>query len=250
MDGFELLVDLHKNALRQGPGGHEETKLALELARIDKSAKLKIADIGCGTGASTIVLARELNAKITAVDFLDEFLVGLNERASREGLSEKISTVSGSMYSLPFKNEEFDVIWSEGAIYNIGFETGIKSWKKFLKPGGLLVASEITWITDSRPDEIQKHWDDEYQEINTASAKISLLEKNGYSPIGYFILPEHCWIENYYNPMQKSFDDFIKRNGNSEEAREIVESETKEIELYKKYKRYYSYGVYIARKIQ
>jgi len=48
--------------------------------------------------------------------------------------------------------------------------------------------------------------------------------------------------------MQNSFDDFIQRNRNSEKARAIVEAENKEIELYKKYKEYYSYGVYIARK--
>lgn len=153
------------------------------------------------------------------------------------------------MDNLPFGDEEFDLIWSEGAIYNIGFERGVKDWKRYLKMGGLLVVSEITWITGSRPSELQKYWDDEYSEIDVASSKISVLEKNGYSPIGYFVLPEHCWLTNYYLPMQNSFKDFLYRNGNSEEARAIVEAENKEIELYEKYKKYYSYGVYVARKL-
>jgi SAM-dependent methyltransferase len=152
------------------------------------------------------------------------------------------------MERLPFEEGEFDVIWSEGAIYNIGFQKGVKEWKRYLKPGGLLIASEITWITSTRPSELQNHWDSEYPEIDVASAKIKVLEENGYSPIGYFVLPEHCWLENYYEPMRSSFQVFMSRNGNSEEARALVKAERYEIELYEKYKDYYSYGVYIARR--
>ena len=86
-------------------------------------------------------------------------------------------------------------------------------------------------------------------EIDVASSKIGVLEKNGYSPIGYFVLPEHCWLDNYYRPMQDSFKAFLNRNGNSEGARAVVETENREIELYEKYKTHYSYGVYIARKL-
>ncbi len=249
MEDYQLLIDLHKDAIRQGPGSDAETEKIFDLAMIDRTAPLKIADIGCGTGASSLLLARLLNAQITAVDFLQEFLEVLEGRAENMGLSEKITTLCSSMDNLPFENEEYDVIWSEGAIYNIGFERGVKDWNCYLKVGGLLVVSEITWITDFRPSELQKYWDDQYPEIDAASSKIGVLEKNGYSPIGYFVLPEYCWLENYYRPMQDRFMDFLNRNGNSEEARTIVEWEEREIELYKKYKTHYSYGVYIARKL-
>lgn len=249
MADYQLLIDLHKDAERQGPGGNPETKLALDLLEIDKTAPLKIADIGCGTGASTLVLAEQLDAQITAVDFLPDFLEVLETRAKQKELSEKISTLCCSMENLPFNDAEFDVIWSEGAIYNIGFEKGIKDWHRYLKPGGLLVVSEITWLTNFRPLEIQNYWEVEYSEIDLASAKFALLEEYGYSPIGYFVLPEHCWLENYYQPMQVRFQDFLKRNNHSEDAHSIVEMETREIELYEQYKAYYSYGVYIARKL-
>ncbi|MCG2590910.1 class I SAM-dependent methyltransferase [Rhodohalobacter sulfatireducens] len=248
MDDFRLLIDLHKHALRQGPGGDAETTLALDLCMLDKTEPLKIADIGCGTGASTLTLARQLNATITAVDFLREFLDVLENRATKADVSEKISTLQSSMENLPFDVEEYDMIWSEGAIYNIGFEKGINDWRRYLKPGGLMVASEITWTTGGRPSELQHYWDNEYPEIDVASSNISILEKCGYSPIGYFVLPEHCWTDNYYTPMQERFDDFLRRNGNTNEARAIVESETKEIKLYNKYKDYISYGMYVASK--
>ena len=249
MEDYRLLIDLHKSANRQGPGGNAESEKALSLAMIDRTAPLKIADIGCGTGASTILLAHLLEAQITAVDFLQDFLEVLERRAKNMGLSEKVTTLCCSMDNLPFRDEEYDVFWSEGAIYNIGFEKGVRDWKRYLKVGGVLVVSEITWITAARPLELQKYWEGEYPEIDVASSKIGVLEKNGYSPIGYFVLPEHCWLENYYRPMQDSFEDFLNRNGNSEEARAIVKAENREIELYEKHKTYYSYGVYVARKL-
>ncbi len=248
MDTIPLLIDLHKQAARQGPGGEAELEMALQLAMIDRSAPLKVADIGSGTGASTLSLARRLNAHITAVDFLQEFLDVLEERALHMGLAEKITTWACSMDKLSFRDEELDVIWSEGAVYNIGFEKGVREWNRFLKPGGRLVVSEITWITDSRPPELENFWVREYPEIDVASSKIRILEKNGYLPMGYFVLPEHSWLENYYRPMQARFEGFLERNGHSEAACAIVESEKREIELYEKYKSFISYGVYIAQK--
>jgi ubiquinone/menaquinone biosynthesis C-methylase UbiE len=153
VDELGLLLDLHKGANRQGPGGDSETEKAIKLAGIDRDAPLKIADIGCGTGAATLILARLLNAKITAVDFLQGFIDVLADRAQRNGVDENITPLCAPMQRLPFEDEEFDVIWSEGAIYNIGFEKGIADWKRYLKPGGLLVASDMTWLTNSRPSE-------------------------------------------------------------------------------------------------
>lgn len=246
---LQLLIDLHKNQLRQGPGGKAETNLAMELAGLDRCRPLKIADIGCGTGASSILLAKELkDATVTAIDFLPEFLEILQERAREQGVHQRIDTVCCSMDELPFSIEEFDVIWSEGAVYNIGFENGIASWKRYLKPGGRLVVSEITWLSHLRPPDLQAHWENEYPEIDVASSKIKILEDHGYRPEAYFALPQDCWLDNYYGPLQKSFDDFLKRNNHSKDAREIIASEQAEIALYEKYHDYYSYGVYIARK--
>lgn len=261
MTEIELIVDLHLEGQRQGPGGEEETKQAMALAglisgpnratgpgRAD-SGPLKIADIGCGTGASTMILARDLDAEVTAVDFLPEFLEVLRNRATEQQLEEKIKTLESSMDALPFNEGEFDVIWSEGAIYNMGFEAGVASWKRYLKPGGKLVVSEITWLGETRPEELENHWKTEYPEIDLASAKIGVLERNGFSPEAYFALPEHCWMDNYYHPMQARFDDFLERNGRSEMARSIVEAERYEIALYEKYREFVSYGVYVARRI-
>ncbi len=248
MTETELIIDLHKNSFRQGPGSEEDTLRALGFLDLPTDQDLKVADIGCGSGGQTITLAKTLNGQITAVDLFPEFLDELNEKSQKLGLTDKIVTLKKSMDDLSFQKDEFDLIWSEGAIYNIGFEKGLKKWKDFLKVGGYLVVSEITWITAARPKEIEEFWTKEYPEIDIASKKIKLLENNGLTLAGYFYLSQNSWIENYYNPMHGRFEAFLKRNHNSELARKVVDDNKAEIELYMKFKDYYSYGFYIARK--
>jgi hypothetical protein len=103
--------------------------------------------------------------------------------------------LAGSIDALPFEKESWDMIWSEGAIYNGGFERGSNMMHPFLKQGGVLAPSEITWLSQDRPREIEDHWAGEYPEIATASEKMAQLEKAGSTPLGYFVLPPSCWIE-------------------------------------------------------
>lgn len=244
MDDLELLIDFHRDGERQGPGGAAETRRAIEFAGLIGKTDLAIADIGCGSGASTRVLAQTLDAQITAVDLFPQFLEKLN------GVSDTITMLTASMDALPFKDASLDAIWSEGAIYNLGFEAGIRDWRRFLKPGGVLAVSELTWFTQKRPQELTQHWQAQYPEVDTAAEKISRLEKHGYALLGYFPLPPSCWLENYYGPMQARFPAFLERHAQSAAAQAIVAAEQAEIALYERYSAYFGYGFYIARKTE
>ncbi len=248
MTELDLIIDLHQGADRQGPGSNGDTLKALEMMNLPSADELKVADIGCGSGAQTIALAQYINGHITAVDLLPDFLRQLNEKAQRVGLTESITTLEASMSELPFMSQEFDVIWSEGAIYNMGFEQGIKAWRQYLKEGGYLALTEITWISNSRPQEIEQFWQKHYPEIDTASNKIKVLEDNGYSLSGYFYLKENAWLTNYYEPMIERFEPFLERHNHSELARKVIEDSRQEVVMYQRYKDYYSYGFYIAQK--
>jgi len=172
----------------------------------------------------------------------------LERNAAQSGVADRITTAAHSMDALQFKPGELDAIWSEGAIYNMGFEAGIVAWKPFLKMGGILAVSELTWLTHDRPADLQTHWDNAYPQVDTASAKLAILEKQGFSPLGYFVLPEYCWLENYYRPMQARFDSFLDLHGHSDAAKAIVAAEREEIALYERNRAFVSYGYYIAQK--
>ncbi len=74
MDDIQILVDLHTPNPRLGPGSDEHTRRALELSGLLGRTDLEVADLGCGTGASALVLAESLDAHITAVDLFPAFL--------------------------------------------------------------------------------------------------------------------------------------------------------------------------------
>lgn len=246
---MQLLIDLHKHHQRQWPGSNEETIQALKMLHLDPNQKIKIADIGCWTGVSTLVLAEHTNSEIVAVDLLGEFLAKLVDDGKQAGVAEKISPLACSMDALPFHHEEFDLIWAEWSIYNIWFEHGIKTWKPYIKPWGHLAVSEITWTTQERAQEIEEYWQNEYPEIATAWEKIKILEEQWFSLVGYFNLQEKSWIDNYYRPIEETFDQFLQAHNHAPEAQQIVALEKQEIALYKQYKDYYSYGFYVARKL-
>lgn len=248
MELLELLIDYHQDNERQGPGSKEATLRALSfIPNLGKESK--ILDIGCGTGAQTITLAKYTPAQITAVDMLPQFLEKLEERARADRLLDRITVQEMSMDNLKFDEEYFDVIWSEGAIYNIGFENGLFLWRKYLKDNGYIAVSEISWLTDNRPQEINAYWVREYPEIDTIEAKLAVMEKCGYTPIAHFVLGEECWIENYYQPLLDKADAFLKKYDYAPEVEEFIEAGRLESEMYSRFKEYYSYVFYIAKKL-
>lgn len=241
-----LMVDLFRHTGRQGPGGVEQTRLALGLSGVQPSPELAVADVGCGTGASARVLAQALGAPVTAVDREPELIAGLQQEAAAAGLAGRVHGVVASMEALPFEAASLDLLWSEGAIYNMGFERGLRCWRRFLKPAGVLAVSELTWLSRERPGEIHRYWSQAYPDVDTAAGKLRVLEAQGFSPIGYFPLPRQCWLENFYRPLQQQFAPFLSRHGHSQPAQAVVAAEQAEIRLYERYAAFVSYGFYAA----
>lgn len=245
---FKLICEYFCSVEQQGPGSPEATLKALGF--IDGlNEKSRIADVGCGTGAPTMTLAKNTQGEITGLDLFPEFIDIFNANAKKLVLGERVKGIVGSMDNLPFKDEELDLIWSEGAIYNIGFEKGLNDWKKFLKKGGYLAVSEASWFTEERPEEIDTFWKNAYPEIDTIASKVAQMQKAGYVPVATFILPEYCWTENFYKPQVLAQKEFLKKYAGNKTAEEFVANERHEAELYAKYKEFYGYVFYIGKKI-
>lgn len=245
---FNLICEYFSNLERQGPGSPDTTVKALSFIN-NLNDKSHIADIGCGTGGQTMVLAQNTSGDIKGVDLFPKFIDLFNLNATKLNLQNRVKGIVGSMENLPFRDEELDLIWSEGAIYNIGFEKGLNEWRKFLKPGGYIAVSEVSWFTEKRPAEINDFWHDAYPEINTISNKVLQMQKAGYIPMAIFILPENCWIEHFYIPQIKVQEAFLKEHADNQSVKEFIANQQHETELYYKYKEYYGYVFYIGKKI-
>lgn len=245
---FALINEFFTELERQGPGSPEETIRALGF--IGKlSSKTKIADLGCGTGFQTMVLAQNTEATITALDLYAGSIDKLNATAGKLGLQNRVKGIVGSMDNLPFQNDEFDLIWSEGAIANIGFEKGLHHWKGFLKKNGYIAVTYESWFTDERPAEIEKWWLDAVPAMSTIGHNISIMQKTGYIPVAAFTLPENCWIDNYFMPQKARQEEFLQKHTGNKSVEDMIAFMRREAELYAKYKQYYGYVFYIGKKI-
>lgn len=245
---FNLICEYFANLKRQGPGSSEITLKALSF--IDNlTSQSKIVDLGCGTGTQTITLAQNSPGKITGLDLFPKFIDIFNQNIRLTGLQDKAKGIVGSMDNLPFQKESLDLIWSEGAIYNIGFERGLKEWREYLKKGGYIAVSESSWFTGQRPDEINDFWMAHYPEIDTIPIKVAQMQKAGYIPVAAFILPENCWIEDFYSPQEEVQKSFLRKNLGNKMAEELIAGQRHEQSLYLKYKEFYGYVFYIGKKI-
>lgn len=245
---FALICEYFSSLERQGPGSPEITIKALSFIEglTDSS---RIADIGCGTGGQTMVLAEHAPGRITGIDLFPTFIDLFNANARQHNLQQRVNGIVGSMDSLPFQGEELDLIWSEGAIYNIGFQRGLREWRQFLKPGGYIAVSEASWFTVERPEEIDRFWKDAYPEIDTIANKVGQMQQAGYVPVATFVLPESCWIEQFYGPQVAAQTAFLQKYAGNPTAEAFIANERRESALYHQYKAFYGYTFYIGQKI-
>jgi predicted N-acetyltransferase YhbS/ubiquinone/menaquinone biosynthesis C-methylase UbiE len=191
---------LHRGLPRQGPGSDATTRELLRLAG-PLPERPRVLDLGCGPGRSALLLAAEAGARVTAVDLHQPFLDELQAAAAATGLTS-IRTLRCSMLELPFAPGTFDLIWVEGAVYNVGFDPGLAYWRLLLAPGGVLVVTECEWSTGTPSAAARAFWDGHYElrrtEQNLAAARVL-----GYTVEATYRLPDSDWFDEYYTPLEQ-----------------------------------------------
>ena len=194
----------------------------------------------------TLVLARETAGHVTAVDRHQPLLDELDRRAAREALTDRITTVNASMTALGFPDASFDLIWSEGAIYIMGFAEGLRVWKRLLKPNGAIAVTEISWLGLDIPEEAARFWSRGYPAMADVQVNLATIESAGYAPIDHFVVPESDWWDEYYTPLERRIDELRSECGDDRDATAFLDDQRAEIALYRKYAASYGYVFYVA----
>ncbi|MEG0794138.1 MAG: class I SAM-dependent methyltransferase [Lachnospiraceae bacterium] len=243
----KYFFEAFRNMPRLGPGSEKSTLKALEA--VPKDRELRILDVGCGVGTHTFQIAQQLpKAKITAIDIVPDYVDTLNSLAKTLNLTDRVKGICMSMFEMTFESESFDVIWAEGAIYIAGFTEGLSDWKRFLKPNGLLICSEISWLVSNPSQEVRSFWEAGYSEMATLETKLTQAEAFGYKNLSHFISPKEDWTDNYYIPLSENLNQMKKKYCNHDIAKQVIGMLEEEIALYSKYGNEYSYVFYILQK--
>lgn len=229
---------------RGGPGNIESTRKAFELLP-DFPDEPKILDIGCGKGIQTIELTKISDGRIIAVDNHRPFLDALRQSVMLTGSSNRLLCLQGDMFSLGFRPKTFDLIWSEGAIYILGFENGLKLCKQLVRENGYVAVTEISWLKENPPSDVADFFDKEYPNMKDIQGNLEIINAVGYDLIDYFILPENAWWDDYYLPLEQQIGNLQSEYKNNAQAQELFEILRLEIDMFRKFSNYYGYVFYI-----
>jgi SAM-dependent methyltransferase len=240
-----MFFEVHSGLPREAPGDDASTVRALRMMD-DLPASFDLLDIACGPGGQTVALATHSPALLTAVDTHQPFLDELVRRATAAGVADRITPLKVSMFGLDL-GRTFDVVWSEGAVYMLGFEAGLRAWRSLLKPRGYVAVTELSWLKAEPPREVLDYWLEQYPGVGSVEENLGRLATAGYEEIGHFTLPENSWWDSYYHPMERRVAELRGKYQDNPEALQVLDTELTEVDIYRRYSEWYGYVFYIMR---
>jgi len=248
MEVMEYFYELFEALPRGGPGDNESTRRAFNTIPKLPWQPL-ILDIGCGHGVQTIELAKISKGTIIALDNHQSFLNKLMKKAKDEKLLDHIVPKNNSMLDMEFEKNTFDIIWSEGALYFMGFQNGLRRCHQLLKNDGFLAVTEIVYFVNNPPAPLIQYFEKEYPDIKTVEDNIDLIQNERFHLISNFTLSESSWLDNFYLPMEEEITRLNKKYQGNEIALGTFEEMKNEINFYKKFSDYYGYEFFIMQRI-
>ncbi|SDB53658.1 Methyltransferase domain-containing protein [Desulfonatronum thiosulfatophilum] len=243
---WEIFFEVYEALPRQGPGNHACAARALSLCG-DLPPSPVILDLGCGVGGQTLHLAELTSGDIVALDNHAPFIERLRARIEEHGLGSRIRALINDMAQPDLPPESFDLIWSEGALYNIGIENALKVCHGLLRPGGRLAFTDAVWRKENPPPEIKASFDLDYPAMGAAGDIVTALEMHGYELLGRFNLPDEAWWAGFYTPMEQRIEELRKKYVGSGHPLTVLDQLAKEPEMHRQYSDFYAYEFFVAR---
>ena len=245
MNERSVFFEIHDGLPRQAPGSEATTRHLLAQC-LGLPTAAQVLDVGCGPGRASLVIAGELpDATITAVDLYLPYLDQLAASARAAGVAERIEPRRASMTDLPFADGTFDLVWSEGAIYIMGFSAGLRAWRRLLRQRGLVVVTEATWFTATPSAAAAAFWAEGYPPMTDVDTCCRLAEAAGYEVLATSPLPHDDWWAEYYTPLTERLDAY---DTSDPTVAAVVAAERVEIDLYRDHGDEYGYTGFVLRR--
>ena len=246
---LEVLAELHVGCEQLAPGSEASTERAFGLlpADLQLGTGARILDLGCGTGRQTLTLARLApDATILGVALMPPMVAFANERIEAAGFAPRVEIREGSMIEEALIAERAFLIWSEGAIYNVGVEAGLRAWSDYLVAGGCVAFTELSWLGEARPAAARRFWQEAYPQMKSIEENLATIAACGYAPFAHFTLPVSDWW-SYYEHLEPSYHLLREKYADRPDALAALESQRAEQDLYRACNDAYGYEFYLAR---
>lgn len=235
-----LFGDLEK----LGPGDNASTLSVLH--RLPSQNFEVIVDAGCGTGRQSLVLAHELGTPVHAVDSYAPFLHQLTQRARAAGMEQLIHTHCMDMKNIPQAFPHIDLLWSEGAAYNIGFDNALSVWASAINQKGFAVVSELSWLGGQVPASVREFFLSGYPDMRSVSDNLAVAQRAGYNVLDTHTLPAEAWVDGYYDILEPRAQALLDHPQAS--VREFAAETIKEIAAFNVSEGSYGYVFYLLQR--
>lgn len=109
----------------------------------EKRRKMKVLELGCGSGANLWMVARE-GFDTYGIDFSQTGLQYCEQRLKEWGVSATL--IPGDITDLPFEDNEFDLIFDVVSMQHLSFEQHYQCYKdifRCLKPNGKIYSYHL-----------------------------------------------------------------------------------------------------------
>ena len=241
----ELFFEVFEPLPRQGPGNRSSAERALALCDGLPGAP-RILDLGCGVGGQSLQLIEMTGGSVVAVDNHPPNVARLRQTAAERGLEDRIEPWLGDMAAPDQPARSFDLIWSEGALYNIGIPKALEVCQGLLRPGGHLAFTEAVWLSDDRPAQVREAFAD-YAAMGTARDVVRCLASSPFTLRGHFTLPREAWWDDFYTPMERRIAELRERYAEDAEALACLDQLAVEPEMHRRHGDCYGYEFFVSR---
>ncbi len=245
---WEVFFEVYEALPRQGPGSRACAARALEFCH-DLPPSPAVLDLGCGVGGQTLHLADLTSGAIVAIDSHAPSIARLRTTVVERGISHRVRPVVGDMAHPDLPPESFDLIWSEGALYNIGIENALRVCRGLLRPAGHLAFTDAVWRKGNPPPEVKASFDLDYPTMGRVPDIVAAIERCEYSLNGHFTLPDEAWWDDFYTPMQTRLEELRGKYAADVEALAALHQLAQEPEMHRAHSEYYAYEFFIVRRV-
>jgi SAM-dependent methyltransferase len=227
-----------------GPGDNAHTLHVLRL--LPKRQFSLVVDAGCGTGRQTLALAKELGTLVHAIDSYEPFLTDLVRRAKEAKVEHLVQAHCMDMKDIPQVFQGIDLLWSEGAAYNIGFSNALAVWARALTADGFAVISELSWLKEQAPDAVREFFRSGYPDMQSVQYNMAVAERAGYKLLTNYTLPGQAWVDGYYGILAPRAKALVDHSDPS--VRAFAAETVREIEVFQCSEDSYGYVFYVLER--